>query len=557
MERNTVEKHPDDVGIRMTDLLTRLQKSWTSLTRPQADVLPVASERASLPIPRQDLGLSLDPGDPLITYLLNSPGTVEVAALKIDSPALRRLKELGVKLVLPLVSQGELIGVLNLGPRRSEQDYSTEDRRLLASLAAQAAPALRIAQMVREQQWQARQRERLEHELRVASIIQLTLLPKQVPILPGWRMAVHWQPARAVSGDFYDFIPFPDGKLGIVVGDVTDKGMPAALVMATTRSVLRSAAESLVAPGAVLFQANEKLCPDIPENMFITCLYLLLDPQNGHIWYANAGHNVPYLRRNGRVEELRARGMPLGLIPGSQYEEMQADLAPGDHVTLFSDGLVEAHNPSGEMFGFPRLRQLIAQPECGEKLIQCMLDELHAFSGQDWEQEDDVTLVTLERSRDHTTEHHQLGSTKAMRVLAEFTLPSQPGNERQAMELVARSIQVVPFSADRLERLKTAVAEATMNAMEHGNRYQEDLPVEIAVLIDEDELLVRIRDHGGGKIIPKSQTPDIDAKLKGEQSPRGWGLFLINKMVDEMRARTDETHHTIELVMRLKEPEHD
>ena len=115
---------------------------------------------------------------------------------------------------MPLVSQGELIGLLNLGPRRCEQDYSSDDRRLLATLATQAAPALRVAQLAQQQQIEARQRERIEQELRVARVIQQTLLPKEVPALPGWQIAPYWQPARAVSGDFYDFIPYPDGKLG-------------------------------------------------------------------------------------------------------------------------------------------------------------------------------------------------------------------------------------------------------------------------------------------------------------------------------------------------------
>jgi serine phosphatase RsbU (regulator of sigma subunit) len=207
-----------------------------------------------------------------------------------------------------LVSQGELIGLLNLGPRLSEADYSTDDHRLLNTLSTQAAPALRVAQLARQQQIEARQRERMEQELRVARVIQQTLLPKEIPAIPGWSMAAHWQPARAVSGDFYDFLTFPDGKLAIIVGDVTDKGVPAALVMATTRSILRFAAERHESPGKVLELANNQLCPDIPQNMFVTCLYALLDTVSGVIRYANAGHNLPSVRR--MVVEIRARHAP-------------------------------------------------------------------------------------------------------------------------------------------------------------------------------------------------------------------------------------------------------
>jgi serine phosphatase RsbU (regulator of sigma subunit)/anti-sigma regulatory factor (Ser/Thr protein kinase) len=448
---------------------------------------------------------------------------------------------------VPLVSQGELIGMINLGPRRSEQDYSTDDKRLLGTLATQAAPALRVAQMARQQQAEARQRERYEQELRVASVVQQTLLPQDVPTLEGWKIATHWQPARAVSGDFYDFIHFPDGRMGFIVADVTDKGIPAALVMATSRSVVRTAAEQLVAPGAVLELANNLLYPNMPSKMFVTCLYALLDPATGVLCYANAGHNPPYQHTadGGNVRELFARGMPLGLMPDMPYEEKQAIIAPGDSVVMYSDGLIEAHNPQGEMFGYPRLHELMALPECGDALIHCMLDELHGFTGSDWEQEDDVTFVTIDRLIPEQPHAQQ----EAAQILAAFGLPSRSGEEKQAMQRVAVAVEPLGLEANRLERLKTAVAEAVMNAMEHGNRYQQDLLVEIEVLAWPDRLVVRILDQGGETPIATKEAPDLEAKLDGLQSPRGWGLFLIRNMVDEMHTRTDGEHHIVELVL--------
>ena len=136
------------------------------------------------------------------------------------------------------MTQGELIGALYLGPRLSDQDYSTDDRKLLSTLAAQAAPAIRVAQLVREQAVEIQARERLEQEMRVAALIQQQFLPRELPQLDGWQVAAYYGPARTVGGDFYDFIQLPDGRIGIVVGDVTDKGVPAALIMARTQSVL-------------------------------------------------------------------------------------------------------------------------------------------------------------------------------------------------------------------------------------------------------------------------------------------------------------------------------
>lgn len=136
-------------------------------------------------------------------------------------------------------------------------------------------------------------------------------------------------------------------------------------------------------------------------------------------------------------------------------------------------------------------------------------------------------------------------------TLVEFDLPSEPGNERQAMAQVAEAVKELSLPKERLDRLGTAVGEAAMNAMEHGNGYRPDLPVSIRVLASKTALVVHITDHGGGKPIPEAETPDLEAKLASEQSPRGWGLFLIKNMVDDLRTSSDEVHHTIELVMNL------
>jgi serine phosphatase RsbU (regulator of sigma subunit)/anti-sigma regulatory factor (Ser/Thr protein kinase) len=521
-------------------------KSVIGFARPQQEVS--SGERQEImPVspPAEVIDMQMAPNDPLAAYLLSASGVVEIDRLNLDSPAMRHLKQNQVKLIVPLVSQGELIGMLNLGPRRSEQDYSTDDRRLLNTLATQAAPALRVAQLVQQQQAAARERERIEQELRVARVIQQTLLPKEVPQLDGWQVAALWQPARAVSGDFYDFFTFPDGRLGMVIADVTDKGVPAALVMATTRSILRSAAERWSSPGQILFQTNNLLCPDIPPNMYVTCLYAILDPASGKLVYANAGHPPPYQSNPEEVTELRARGMPLGLIPEMEYEEMETTLAPGDSVFFYSDGLIEAHNPQEDMFGFPLLRQVLTQNRCNEDLVQCFLGELDDFTGPDWEQEDDVTFLTLQRDPLSPQDSQA-------RLLAELSIPSATGNERQAMEQVAAAVAELGMEPARLERLKTAVAEATMNAMEHGNHYQEDELVQIRVSATPQRLRVAISDQGGGQVLAPEGIPDLEAKLQGQQSPRGWGLFLIKNMVDEMNVISDESHHTVELIFDLK-----
>jgi predicted ester cyclase len=258
--------------------------------------------------------------------------------------------------------------------------------------ASSASPILEaLAQETRE-------RERVEQELEVARRIQQASLPKEMPTLEDWQIAPYYQPAREVGGDFYDFLDLADGRLGVVVGDATGKGVPAALMMASTRSTLRAVAQACESPGDALRRVNDPLATDIPSNMFVTCFYAILDPNSGSLSYANAGHDLPYLHRNGEAEELRARGMPLGLMPGMSYEEGEDSLGEGGCVLFYSDGLVEAHNPQGEMFSFPRLRALIAEHGEERSLGDLLMKELYSFVGEGWEQEDDITLLTLRRS---------------------------------------------------------------------------------------------------------------------------------------------------------------
>jgi serine phosphatase RsbU (regulator of sigma subunit) len=249
-----------------------------------------------------------------------------------------------------------------------------------------------------KQQQEAQERERIEQELRVARMIQHTLLPKSLPELEGHEIAAYYQPAREVGGDFYDFLELEDGRLGLFVGDVSGKGVPAAIVMAITRTLLRSAYH-LGSPGEILEQVNNSLLPDIPPNMFVTCLAALLDSSTGRLQYANAGHDLPYVRHAAGVSELRATGMPLGLMPNMSYEQKEITLQPGESILLYSDGLVEAHSPRREMFGFPRMQGHVREHSEGATLIDSLLAELEQFTGKDWEQEDDITLLTLQRLR--------------------------------------------------------------------------------------------------------------------------------------------------------------
>jgi serine phosphatase RsbU (regulator of sigma subunit)/anti-sigma regulatory factor (Ser/Thr protein kinase) len=480
-----------------------------------------------------------------VYYLANYPGmspAVPLAVVLYTAAAAGHLRwSLAVVVwygCIPLIFAAS--GVL--GPQVLVLDQLLRDSAILVAIvlfgdAVRSHRAL-MAESAARLQRAEQDRQREAQELSAAQVIQQQLLPKELPSVPGWHIAAYYQPARAIGGDFYNFLALPDRHMALLVGDVTDKGIPAALVMAATHSILRSDAAAFESPGVALARANDRLYPDIPARMFVTCLYAVLDPVRGCLRYANAGHCLPYLTTAAGVTQLHATGMPLGALPDMQYEEHETVLAPGDSLLLYSDGLVEAHNPAGEMFGFPRLKQIVERSRGSQQLIDKCIAALRAFVGPDWEQEDDIMLVTLQRCA-------------GWRTLAEFAIASKPGNERVAIDHVAGAVRGLGLAPRRLERLQTAVAEATMNAMEHGNQYRTAAPVRLRIAASAAALSVSITDEGNQPLQLDAQTPDLEAKLDHQQTARGWGLFLIKHMVDDMQVSVNEHHHTVTLIMRL------
>ena len=326
-------------------------------------------------------------------------GPVELAKLELDSPAVADLRAAGVALVVPLVSQGELIGTLNLGPRLSEQDYSTDDRRLLTTLAAQAAPAIRVAQLVREQAHEAAERERLEQEMRVATLIQQQFLPRELPNLPEWQIAAYYGPARAVGGDFYDFIEMPGGRIGIAVGDVTDKGVPGRaghgpdpfdparrgqpkrLSGRDPRPRQRAAGARDAGPDVRDLPVRRSWIPRPAGSSW---------PMPATTCRTSAPRRASsnFARRGCRSASCRTSGMRRRRASSLRATACCCTRTAWSKPTI----------RRSEMYGFPRLAREMDVDDAGSELLDRLLDTLHAFTGPDWEQEDDITLVTLRRA---------------------------------------------------------------------------------------------------------------------------------------------------------------
>ena len=295
----------------------------------------------------------------------------------------------------PLVVQGNTIGVLHIEGREQGSPFSSEDLAVLSGVALQAGVAYHNAFM---HQRLLRQ-QRLEQDLRFARQVQRSFLPTEAPAPAGYRFGRSYNPVFQVGGDFYDFIPLPDERIGVLIADVSGKGVSAALLMARLTSDLRYYAIAERSPAAVLAHTNTALINRMQDNMFATVLYLVLDLKAHRITLSNAGHIPPLLRRaaNGEVQELDdATNLALGVLPDAIYDEMAVDLEPDDGILLCTDGVVEARSKAGDEFGFEHLaRTMTTAPPA--RLLDTVLKEIRRFT-RSAPQYDDITMVYFTRT---------------------------------------------------------------------------------------------------------------------------------------------------------------
>jgi serine phosphatase RsbU (regulator of sigma subunit) len=299
--------------------------------------------------------------------------------------------------VVPLVVDDRSIGALMIdvrAPRLWDQD----EVRFLRLMANQAAIAIENARLHREEI----ERERLEQELAVGRQIQLSMLPEACPVVPGWEFAAFYEAARQVGGDFYDHFELPGvpGRLGIVIADVADKGVPAALFMALSRATIRAAALDGRGPSATMTQANGLILKDSKDSLFVTAFYATLDTGSGRLTYANAGHNWPLWLRvgPGEIQELAAHGIALGVLENIELQEREIDVAPGDLLVFYTDGVTEAMDADGQPFGVERLRQVLAADPgaSADQAVSAVVDAVMAFTG-DAPQSDDIAIFVVRR----------------------------------------------------------------------------------------------------------------------------------------------------------------
>jgi len=326
------------------------------------------------------------------------------ADLPLDRP-LSRPEEEQFPLLVPLIAppasapapdqnkQPYLVGVLALGPRLADRPYSADDQALLMILGDQAGTAIYVAQLVTEKQ-------RVDQELALAWRIQQSFLPPELPAIPGWELTAVLSPARETCGDFYDVMALPDGRYGLLIADVADKGMAAALYMALSRTLLRTyASQHPTRPDLALQAANDRILLDTHSDQFVTVFYGILDPQSGRLTYSNAGHNPPFLyHADGRWQKLAATGMPLGIFPQMSWQTADVQLEPGAILMLYTDGVTEAQDRQLAEFGEERLLAVLAatQGETAATIQASLLQAVSAFTGSA-PRFDDVAIMALRR----------------------------------------------------------------------------------------------------------------------------------------------------------------
>jgi sigma-B regulation protein RsbU (phosphoserine phosphatase) len=299
-------------------------------------------------------------------------------------------------LAVPLISKGETLGAFLVDCTHGTARFPPRKISIVEGIAHQTAIALENAHLYEAVLAQ----ERLAQELRLASEIQASFLPESCPSMRGWDIAADWHAAREVGGDFYDFIPLGRDRLGMVIADVSDKGVPAALFMSLSRTLVRASALDISSPAKVLQHVNELIMADARSGMFVTMFYAVLDQRKGKLTYASAGHNPPlwWRRAESQMTTLTAKGVVVGVADEIVLEERQIVMEPGDIVVLYTDGVTEPINSKVEEFGEERLTHTIAEASdrtCGE-LVHLIHDTVSAFVG-DQPQFDDYTLVAVKR----------------------------------------------------------------------------------------------------------------------------------------------------------------
>lgn len=392
---------------------------------------------------------------------------------------------------------------------------------------------------------------RVQEEINLARNVQLAILPQSFPQEALWSVHASMHPARELGGDFYDCFPLPKGRHGVLVADVSGKGVGAAFFMAVSRTVLLNLAMTNGSPSKVLAQANDLLCERNPMELFVTVCYGVYDPLDGSLVYASAGHHAPLVRKaDGRVEELpTANDMALAVMPAMDYQDQWTRLDAGDRLLLYTDGVTEAFSPQGEEYGLQRLRHWfahVAPQDHARALTDDLVRDVHAFV-QDAPASDDLTCLIVCRQQGETSMH----PTPALQNKVLLLDTSIDSRLECIAELAEQVEAVLPQRPDLAFTANLCLEELITNTIQHGLSGVPDRRIHVRISMNDEWLEIILKDDAP-PFDPFAEAPLADTGLDVEQRPiGGLGVHLVKTMMDEVRAYYDGSGNLIVLLKAL------
>jgi len=418
----------------------------------------------------------------------------------------------------------------------SNGSYLLAKAAILYNAAGEKVGAIESNKDITERRNMQRKLERTRTELHIAADIQKSFIPKKTPNIPEFEIAAASIPAMEVGGDFYDFIVQPDGKYGIVIADVAGKSIPAAIFMALSRTIVRANAVNQPKVSKVVRNANKMIASDAPTGMFVTLIYSVLDGENYSMQYANAGHPPPLLFRSAdcTVQEETPMGLVMGIVDDAEYRERRIKFCSGDMAIFYTDGITEAMNKSGELYGIERLKEVIIgscllEPK---EILKRILADITRFS-QTAEQHDDITLIII-RARGKRKDHCRT----EMRSLRE--------NIPKIVGYIGKKMSERGFEGEQISEMQVAVEEAYVNIINHGYKKEEGL---IWITIDVGERFIRVT--------LEDEAPSFDPTkfIKREQDSNpldhpvgGWGINLMKSLTDEIKYEYKNNKNKLTLI---------
>jgi len=416
---------------------------------------------------------------------------------------------------VPLISNENCIGVINLVNNRKNKDFTGDDLNLMTSIANLAAVSIEKFRLYQEKLNQ----EKLNLEIEDAQKVQQLLLPRTLPTFPCFEFAAKYALANRVGGDYYDFIPVDENRLAVVIADVSGHDIASALVMAMGRNLVRTLFDVRTSPAQILSKTSQVLRQDTQSCRYITMFLAILDSASMTLTYSNAGHNYPLYLKAGASEfaSLSVGGFPLGLVDDYSYLEECIKLEPEDLLVLYTDGLIEAQSPSGEMFELRRLERIIKeyQHKPIEELANIIYEKALTFTQKE-RLADDFTFVSI-RTKPASQELHLI-------------LASHLDEITPCVNRITAFAQSAGFFVEDKFNLVLVLKEALTNAIEHGNRFDAGKQVTVAVVPTHKDLTILVRDQGDGFNLCKVFSEGKRNLFK----ERGRGLIIINEYADKV-----------------------